>query len=66
LAGVTGEPPRVKEYEVAPAGEDQDRTTDTSVALVCVRRVGEPGSVGKVEGKEGFAPAELTELTIRV
>jgi hypothetical protein len=56
----------VKEYEVAPAGGDQDRTTDTSVALTCVRRLGAPGSVGNVYGKEGFAPAGVTEFTIRV
>ena len=48
LEGVTGEASRVKEYDVAPSGGVQDKTTDTSVALSCVRRVGAPGSVGNV------------------
>ena len=48
LEGVTGEPSKVKEYDVAPSGGVQDKTTDTSVALSCVRRLGAPGTVGNV------------------
>ena len=63
---MTGVPSKLKEYESTPSGGDQDRTKEESVALTGVRAEEGPGMVGNVEGDEGFAPADVTELTIIV
>ena len=63
---MVGVPSKLKEYESTPVGGDQDRTKEASVALTCVRAVAGPGRVGNVDGDEGFAPADVTELTIIV